>query len=286
MSGEPDSRDKALKRTGDPLADLVELMARLRAPVGGCPWDIEQTFETIAPYTIEEAYEVADAIERGALPDLKKELGDLLFQVLFHSRIAEELGAFRFRDVAEALIGKMLDRHPHVFSTAEIADADAQTRAWEAMKARERQAAAQDGKGTPSALAGVARALPALLRAEKLQRRAARVGFDWPHAEDVMAKLHEEVGELERAIRSSPMSIHDVREELGDVLFVVANLARKLEIDPEAALQEGNRKFVRRFEAMERLAADDGVTFADLTLDQQEDLWRRVKLSEGLARDG
>jgi nucleoside triphosphate diphosphatase len=257
--------------------NLVDLMARLRTPGSGCPWDLEQTFETIAPYTIEEAYEVADAIERRNMDDLKGELGDLLFQSVFHARMAEEAGAFTIDDVLKGLIAKMVERHPHVFGQAQVDTAEQQTEAWEAMKARER--AARAAGGPPSALDGVALALPALLRAEKLTKRAARVGFDWPSPAEVLAKLDEEVGELHEALASDDSKAH-IEEELGDILFVCANLCRKLEVDPEAALRGANAKFQRRFTAMEKLAGERGQSFAELDLDAQERLWQAVKDAE------
>lgn len=267
-----------LPLSGEPWADLVALMARLRTPGTGCPWDLEQTFETIAPYTIEEAYEVADAIERQDMGELKGELGDLLFQSVFHARMAEEAGHFDINDVVRGLVDKMIDRHPHVFGSATIADADAQTGAWEVMKAAER--AKKAAGGPSSALDGVALGLPALMRAEKLAKRAARVGFDWPEPEPVIHKLHEEIAELEEAISAPVRDQVHVAEELGDMLFVVANLCRKLAVDPEEALRAANSKFSKRFRAMEALARDQGVDFAKLSLDEQEALWVAVKKAE------
>lgn len=268
----------SLPSSGEPFRDLLELMARLRNPTGGCPWDLKQTFATIAPYTIEEAYEVADAIERNDMGELQGELGDLLFQSVFHARMAEEAGHFTMDDVVRGLIAKMVDRHPHVFGSATIADADAQTGAWEAMKAAER--AARAGDGPASALDGVALGLPALMRAEKLAKRAARVGFDWPSPEPVFQKLQEEIGELEEAIAKPKRDEAHVTEELGDILFVVANLCRKLNVDPEEALRAANSKFGKRFRAMEALARERGQDFAALTLDEQEALWSAVKTNE------
>jgi len=274
--------DRSLPRSGDPWRDLVELMARLRTPGTGCPWDVEQTFETIAPYTIEEAYEVADAIQRGDMGDLKGELGDLLFQSVFHARMAEEAGAFTIDDVVRSLVDKMIARHPHVFGDASVDSAEAQTGAWEVMKAAERaeKAQKQAKAGPVSALDGVAVALPALMRAEKLTKRAGRVGFDWPSPEPVLEKLEEEIGELEEAVaRPKPDKAH-IAEELGDILFVVANLCRKLEVDPEEALRAANAKFVKRFHGMEALARSRGLDFASLSLDEQEALWTDVKKAE------
>jgi len=270
--------DRSLPSSGDPWRDLVTLMARLRTPGTGCPWDIEQTFDTIARYTIEEAYEVADAIQKGDMSELKSELGDLLFQSVFHARMAEEAGHFGINDVVQSLVDKMVDRHPHVFGDKVIHTADAQTAAWEVMKAAER---AKKGKQGPvSALDGVALALPALMRAEKLTKRAGRVGFDWPSPEPVLEKLQEEIGELEEAIAAPVKDQAHIAEELGDMLFVVANLCRKLSVDPEEALRNANAKFVKRFSGMEALARSRGQNFAGLTLDEQEALWVDVKKSE------
>ena len=251
---------------------LLDIMARLRAPDGGCPWDLEQSFETIAPYTIEEAYEVADAIERGDMIALKDELGDLLLQVVFHSQMATEDGAFGFDDVVGAICDKMERRHPHVFGTAAVADADAQTRAWEEQKAGERAAS-----GAPSVLAGVARGLPALLRAYKLQNRAARVGFDWPDAEGALAKLHEELAELADEIVPDAAPSEALAEEVGDVLFSAVNVARKLGIEPEDALRRGTAKFERRFAYIERTLADTGRSPEDSSLAEMEALWQDAK---------
>jgi ATP diphosphatase len=271
-------RDRSLPRSDEPFRDLVALMARLRTPGAGCPWDVEQTFETIAPYTIEEAYEVADAIQRRDMADLNGELGDLLFQSVFHARMAEEAGAFDIDEVIHSLVDKMVARHPHVFGDAAIDSAEAQTGAWEVMKAAERAEKAKDGP--VSALDGVALGLPALMRAEKLTKRAGRVGFDWPSPEPVLDKLHEEIGELEEAIARPERDQAHVAEELGDMLFVVANLCRKLSVDPEEALRAANAKFVKRFSGMEELARSRGLDFASLSLDEQEALWTEVKAAE------
>jgi tetrapyrrole methylase family protein/MazG family protein/ATP diphosphatase len=254
-----------------PIDRLVAIMARLRDPQRGCPWDRQQDFATIAPYTIEEAYEVADAIERRDTAALKDELGDLLFQVVFHARIAEEAGLFAFDDVAGAISEKMERRHPHVFGDAEIASVAAQNEAWEAHKAKEREAA---GAAT-SVLDGVALALPALLRAAKISRRAARIGFDWPDARDVLAKIHEEIAEIEAEIDEGDSE--RLEDEVGDLLFAAANLARKLDVEPETALRRATAKFERRFRQVERLAAERGV---GRDLDALEALWREVKRTE------
>ncbi len=274
--------DRSLPRSAEPFRDLVALMARLRTPGTGCPWDVEQTFETIAPYTIEEAYEVADAIQRGDMGELKSELGDLLFQSLFHARMAEEAGHFDIYDVVRGLVDKMVDRHPHVFGSAAVDSAEAQTGAWEVMKAAER--ARKVKNGPESALDGVALALPALMRAEKLTKRAGRVGFDWPTPEPVLDKLQEEICELKEAIGEPQPDKAHVAEELGDILFVVANLCRKLEVDPEEALRSANAKFQKRFSGMEALARQRGLDFAKLSLDEQEALWTAVKAAERATR--
>jgi MazG family protein len=254
---------------------LLAIMARLRDPERGCPWDAEQTFATIAPYTIEEAYEVADAIERNDLADLKEELGDLLLQVVFHARMAEEDGAFAFEDVARAICDKMERRHPHVFADARFADAAEQTAAWESLKAAERAA---KGPARSGVLDDVPAGLPGLVRAVKLTKRAARVGFDWPDAETVLAKLHEEVGELEAEIAAG--DIPKAREELGDLLFVCANLARKLQVDPEDAIRAANAKFTRRFRWIEAALAADGRTPEQSDLAEMDGLWDAAKAEE------
>jgi tetrapyrrole methylase family protein/MazG family protein/ATP diphosphatase len=258
----------------DPLARLLAIMAQLRDPDGGCAWDLEQTFATIAPYTIEEAYEVSDAIERGSMVELKEELGDLLLQVVFHSRMAEEAGAFAFGDVAQAICDKMIRRHPHVFGEAGHRNASEQTVAWEAIKAEER--AAKDAG--QSLLEGVPSALPALTRAEKLTRRAARVGFTWATPEAVIEKLHEELGEL--AVEVAAGDRARMRDEMGDVLFVCANLARLLEIDPEDALRSTNAKFTRRFNAIEQALAADGRSPEQSDLAEMDGLWDAAKRAE------
>jgi MazG family protein len=257
----------------EPLARLLAVMAWLRDRQHGCPWDIEQTFRTIAPYTIEEAYEVADAIERNDLRALKEELGDLLLQVVYHAQMASEAGAFTFADVAAAIADKMVDRHPHVFGDAHVATAEAQTESWEARKATERAAKAT----TAGTLDGVARALPALLRAEKLQKRAARVGFDWKQTGPVIDKIEEELGELRAELAVETIDPERLGDELGDVLFAVANLARHCKVDPEVALRATNDKFERRFRHIERRLADVGRTPSEATLEEMEALWQEAK---------
>ncbi len=248
------------------LSRLIAIMARLRDPERGCEWDCAQTFGTIAPYTIEEAYEVDDAIARGDMAALKDELGDLLFQVVFHARIAEELGLFAFDDVAAAIADKMEARHPHVFAD-EIANEQSREDRWESAKAREREA-----KGALSAMDGVALALPALMRADKLQKRAARQGFDWPDPHGAVAKVVEELQELDEST-----SQEDRVAEAGDLLFATVNVARKYGVSPEEALRAANAKFERRFRGLEALAEGG---FSSLSLDEQEDLWSQVKRSE------
>ena len=269
------NRELIQSESGSALERLLAIMDRLRDPDGGCPWDIEQTFTTIAPYTIEEAYEVADAIERQDMADLRDELGDLLFQVVFHSQMAEEAGHFRFEDVAEAIGEKMLRRHPHVFSDADPRDAEAQISAWEAQKAAER---AQKAGSDASTLANLPVALPALLRAEKLSKRAARVGFDWPDVEQVIAKIDEELAEVREAVASGDRA--HIHEEIGDLLFTVANLARKLKLDPETALRDANAKFERRFRGVEAKLAQTGSSVQEADLETMEALWRTVKTEE------
>jgi ATP diphosphatase len=275
-------------------------MARLRDPDGGCPWDVEQTFATIVPHTIEEAYEVAEAIEHGDIGALRDELGDLLLQVVFHAQMAREEGHFDFDDVSRAISDKLVRRHPHVFGDEVVADSQAQTRAWERHKAAERDAGAADSVRAVSGAArdtesvrasvldGVAVALPALLRAQKLQNRAARVGFDWDAAKGVLDKIEEEIAELRHemdgarpsgAARGTENGAR-LADELGDILFACANLARKLGIDPESALRGGNGKFERRFRAMEALAARQGRRLEDLGLERMEALWQSVKAEE------
>jgi MazG family protein len=263
------------------INELLAIMARLRS-AEGCPWDRQQTFASIAPYTIEEAYEVADAIERGDLRDLKDELGDLLFQVVFHSQMASESGEFDFEAVAGAICDKLTRRHPHVFGNRAPLSIAEQSSAWEAIKAEER------GAADVSALHGVPNALPALLRAYKLSKRAARVGFDFEHAGQCADKVDEELLEVRAAAgalreaspKTSAKASAEIFEEVGDLLFAAANLARKLDVDAEAALRAANAKFERRFRGMESLAVERGQVFSELDLAAQEDLWQAVKRAE------
>lgn len=262
-----------------PIDRLLGVMARLRDPRDGCPWDLEQTFETILPHTLEEAYEVADAIVRGDRTALKDELGDLLFQIVYYAQMSREEGGFGFDDIAAAVADKMVRRHPHVFGEADTPSSRAQTTAWEDLKARERAAhGGPRSAAPPSALDGVALALPALVRALKLQKRAARVGFDWGETAPVFAKIEEEIAELKAAMDRG--TTRDCEEELGDLLFAVVNLARHLSVDAEAALRRGNEKFARRFRAVEARLAAAGRTATAATLDEMDRLWNEVKLSE------
>lgn len=251
---------------------LIDIMAQLRNPDGGCPWDLEQTFATIAPYTIEEAYEVADAIAQNDLGELKEELGDLLLQVVFHSRMAEEQEEFSFDDVAGAIADKMVRRHPHVFGDDGADTPDKVKQSWEETKAQERKAKGRNA----SALDGVALALPALTRAEKLTKRAARVGFDWTEADDIFAKIEEEIGELRHEIRTGAPA-HRLEDELGDLLFCMANLARHMKIDPEGALRHANEKFTRRFHAMENTLQEERLEMTEQSLEGLEERWQAAK---------
>ncbi len=265
---------------GQKIDALLKIMARLRDPKGGCPWDLEQTFKTIAPYTIEEAYEVADAIEQDDPHAIKDELGDLLFQVVFHSQMAQEAGHFDFNDVADAISDKMIRRHPHVFADAAERTADGQVVAWEDQKAAERAA---KGKND-SLLDDVPTGLPALTRAVKLQKRAARVGFDWSEAEPIFAKLDEEVGELKHEMANGG-GADRLEDEVGDVLFVVANICRHLGVDPESALRSTNSKFNRRFREVEKRLVDQGSSVEDAGLEEMETLWQTIKQEEHALKD-
>lgn len=264
---------------------LVEIMARLRNPSNGCPWDVKQTFETIAPYTIEEAYEVADAIHNGTRDDIRDELGDLLLQVVFHARIAEEEGSFTVADVARGVSNKMINRHPHVFgddtnpdtpnSLKQPLDADAQKINWEDIKAEER---AQKGK--VGVLDDVAVGLPPMLRALKLQKRAARVGYDWDHINDVFDKMAEEIQELKTELTADKLDKDAIKDEVGDILFVAVNLARKAGVDPETALMGCNNKFERRFRYIEQQTEKNGKDINKVSLDEMESLWQDAKKLE------
>ena len=265
------------------IETLLGIMARLRDPAGGCPWDVAQTFTSIAPYTVEEAFEVADAIARSDMAALKDELGDLLLQVVFHARIAEEAGLFAFGDVVNAISEKMIRRHPHVFGEAKVKDAAAQTVSWENIKAAERAEASQANAGRPaSVLDGIPAGMPAMKQAEKLQKRAARVGFDWTEARDVLDKIREELEEVAAEFEPSEGEADNSRltDEVGDLLFACVNLARKANIDPGMALRGTNLKFDRRFRRIEALLAAEGRDPADANLAEMESLWVRAKKEE------
>ncbi len=260
--------------TKKPIDELLAVMARLRDPNGGCPWDLVQDFKSIAPYTIEEAYEVADAIEQNDMPALEDELGDLLLQVVYHAQMAQEAGHFNFDDVAAHVTAKMIHRHPHVFGDAKAADAaDVEVRIWEDQKAQEKRKKDQD-----SILGDVPMALPAVLRAQKLQKRAARVGFEWPEAIQVLDKLEEEIQELREAIANKDQA--NIHEEIGDALFCVINYGRMIGVDCETALRDVNTKFERRFRGIERELKTRGKTFEQTTLDEMESIWVAEKLKE------
>lgn len=264
----------------DSIQRLLDIMATLRDPERGCPWDREQSFATIAPYTIEEAYEVADAIERADMGELRDELGDLLFQVVFHAQMAQEAGHFDFAAVATVICDKITRRHPHVFGEARVRDAAEQSEQWERHKAAERRAKA--GEAITSVFDGVSRTLPALTRAVKLQRRAACVGFDWQNLDQVLAKLEEELAEL-RAEMATGSDAARMRHEIGDLLLVCSNIARYAEVDPESALREANARFERRFRRVEELLAEQGKMPAQASLDEMETLWVRAKREEAHA---
>jgi ATP diphosphatase len=271
--------DAPVEVRAPPIGELLNIMARLRDPAGGCAWDLEQTFATIAPYTVEEAYEVADAIRRGSMGDLAEELGDLLLQVVFHAQMAREAGAFDFDDVVRGVSAKMIRRHPHVFGDAKVRSAAEQTAAWEEIKAAERAGKAKSGANpTAGLLDDIAVTLPALTRATKLSRRAARVGFVWPDIQAILDKLREEVAELEAEVVAGDAA--KAREELGDVLFVCANIARQLDVDPEDALRETNAKFTRRFAFIERALAERGSSPEQSDLEEMDALWNEAKHAE------
>ena len=268
MSSEASQTNKAETQ----LRALIDVMAKLRDPVDGCAWDLQQDHASIAPYTIEEAYEVQDAIEQNDMEALRDELGDLLLQVVFQARIGEESGHFDFADIAQSITDKMIRRHPHIFGDHEYRSAEEQRQAWEDMKAEERQA-----KNATRLLDDVATTLPAMMRAFKLQKRAARVGFDWPDSQQVLAKVKEELTELEAELTPDQMDHRRVQDEIGDVLFSVINLARKLDVDPEEALKSTNKKFTNRFNYVEEASVSNGNVLNDTSLDEMEDLWQRAK---------
>ena len=254
------------------LDRIVDIMRRLRDPETGCPWDVEQDFTTIAPYTIEEAYEVADAIHRNDTDDIRDELGDLLLQVVFQARIAEEAGLFNLADVAKSISDKMIDRHPHVFGDEDRPQIEQQSRRWEDIKASERAA-----RGKTGVLDDVALGLSPMLRSLKLQKRAARVGFDWPHIDQVVEKLHEETAELRDELTASTADMNRIKDEVGDILFVAVNLARKAGVDPETALMACNSKFEKRFRYIEQITERNGKTLNESSLEEMESHWQDAK---------
>lgn len=267
------------------IARLLEIMAALRTPETGCPWDLEQTFATVAPYTLEEAYEVVDAIERGDLADLREELGDLLLQVVFHSRMAEEQGIFAFPDVVEAITRKLIRRHPHVFGNARDLSPDEVNRQWDAIKREEKaeRRAEREKLGVmethePGFLGGIPPVLPALTRAQKLTAKAAKVGFDWPDAAQVIDKIHEELEEVKEAASSGNRD--EIEDEIGDLLFAVTNLSRHFDIDPETALRRTNAKFEQRFRAIEMALGKRKRTLDEASLEEMEELWVEAKRAE------
>ena len=268
MSSEPSSANDAETQ----LRALIEVMAKLRDPINGCAWDLEQDHASIAPYTIEEAYEVQDAIEKNDMQGLREELGDLLLQVVFQARIGEEAGHFDFADIAQAITDKMIRRHPHIFGDHEYRTAEEQRQAWEDIKAEERQS-----KNKTRLLDDVATTLPAMMRALKLQKRTARVGFDWPDSQQVLDKVKEELAEVEAELTPDQIDQNRLEDEIGDVLFSVINLARKLEIDPEQALKSTNNKFTNRFNYVEQVIVSNGNNIKEASLDEMEDLWQKAK---------
>ena len=268
----PPRRPKVETEALAQLDRIIDIMRRLRDPESGCPWDVEQDFSTIAPYTIEEAYEVADAVQREDTNDIRDELGDLLLQVIFQSRIAEEAGLFTLADVARSISDKMIDRHPHVFGDEDRPQIEEQSGRWEAIKAAERAK-----RGKTGVLDDIAAGLPPMLRALKLQKRAARVGFDWTRMDDIIDKLHEETAELRSEVARDKVDQDRVIDEVGDVLFVAVNLARRAGVDPETALMGCNSKFEQRFRYIEKESEKNGNSIHDLTLDEMESLWQEAK---------
>jgi ATP diphosphatase len=262
------------------MNQLLEIMKSLRDPDSGCPWDIEQKFSTIAPYTIEEAYEVADAIARDNMDELCSELGDLLFQVVYHSQLADEQGFFNIRDVTENINEKLIRRHPHVFGDAVITDAKAQSIAWEAIKRQERLNKQGNAEQDEGLLHGIKQAMPSLVRAQKLQSRAATVGFDWSDVQDVLNKIREEFDEVEQEINSETHNVEKIEDEIGDLLFACVNLARHFSIDSESAVRKTNTKFERRFAYIENSLKDQGTELHDATLELMDKFWNEAKINE------
>lgn len=263
-----------------PMQQLLDIMHALRDPDSGCPWDLQQNFQSLIPYTIEEAYEVADAIERNDLDDIKSELGDLLFQIVFYSQLASEQHAFDFNHVAQAISDKLTRRHPHVFAGEKINNAQEQTKEWEKLKQQERKAKAGKNSSGLSHLDDVSRTLPSLMRAEKLQKRAAREGFDWPDIKGVMAKVHEELDEVQQELNADIQEQAKLENEIGDLFFSCINLSRHAGVDAEQSLRKANLKFERRFRELEKKASSKGFQVNEMTTDELEQFWRKVKSEE------
>ena len=262
------------------MQQLLDIMRALRDPDSGCPWDRQQNFQSLIPYTIEEAYEVADAIERNNYGDIKSELGDLLFQIVFYSQLATEQQAFDFNEVAQSISEKLLRRHPHVFADANIANAEEQTKEWEKLKQQEREAKAADSSSLLSHLDDVSRTLPSLMRAEKLQKRAAREGFDWPDAKGVMTNIYEELDEVQQELDADVQDHDKIEDEIGDLFFSCINLSRYVGVDAEQSLRKANLKFERRFRELEKMATVKDLQINDMTVDELEGLWQKVKKQE------
>ena len=262
------------------IEKLIEIMQSLRDPDNGCPWDLEQDFQSLIPYTIEEAYEVADAIEQNNLEDIKGELGDLLFQIVFYSQLAKEQNAFDFNDVAEAISEKLTRRHPHVFSDAKIKNSKEQTKEWEKIKQQERERKSIKNSSELSILDDVSRTLPSLMRSEKLQKRAAKEGFDWPDINGVLIKVHEELGEVQQELDAQPQDKEKIEEEIGDLFFSCINLSRHAGLDAEQCVRKANLKFERRFRELEKTANNKGLQVNEISTDNLEKLWQEVKSRE------
>lgn len=262
------------------MQQLLEIMRALRNPASGCPWDLEQNFQSLIPYTLEEAYEVADAIERNNVDDIKSELGDLLFQIVFYSQLAEELHAFDFNDVVQAISEKLRRRHPHVFAAAKVSSAEEQTKEWDKIKQQERAAKAEESSSSLSHLDDVSRTLPSIMRAEKLQKRAAREGFDWPNIKGVMAKVAEELDEVQQELDAEVQQKDRLEDEIGDLFFSCVNLSHHAGVDAEQCLRKANLKFERRFRALENKANNKGGQINQMNTDELEKLWQEVKSLE------
>lgn len=262
------------------MQQLLEIMRALRDPESGCPWDLQQDFQSLIPYTIEEAYEVADAIEQNKLDEVKTELGDLLFQIVFYSQLANEQQAFKFEDVVQSINDKLIRRHPHVFADSQVKDAEHQTKEWERLKQQERESKASNESEAPSCLDDVSRTLPSLMRAEKLQKRAAREGFDWPDVQGVITKIHEEMDEVQQELDAKAQNKARLEDEIGDLFFSCVNLSRFVGVDTEQSLRKANLKFEQRFRAVEKLARERNQQLKEMNIDELEGLWQRVKKTE------